>query len=161
MRIHKDVISGLVILLFCGIGALSTSQLPPPSAGEWAGPSTMPAITLAVTALCGILLILEDLLRRKADARSGSFNINGKVLAFYAFFVLYMLGMVCIGRLLGGVPWLGLPHNGGFIVATLFFLLIALPVLGRRKPLEIISVAVVTTGVLVIAFGCFFQILLP
>ena len=54
-----------------------------------------------------------------------------------------------------------MPHNGGFIVATLLFLLVALPVLGRRKPLEIICVAVGTTGILVLAFGGFFQILLP
>ena len=44
---------------------------------------------------------------------------------------------------------------------ALLFLLVALPVLGRRKPLEIICVAVGTTGILVLAFGGFFQILLP
>ena len=42
-----------------------------------------------------------------------------------------------------------------------FAVFVALPVLGRRKPLEIICVAVGTTGILVLAFGGFFQILLP
>lgn len=151
MRIHKDVISGIVILLFCAVGALSTSQLPPPSAEEWAGPSTLPYITLGATALCGVLLVITGIARRNADRASRSFNLDPKVLAFYVFWVCYMAAMV----------WLGMPHNGGFIVATLLFLLVALPVLGRRKPLEIICVAVGTTGILVLAFGGFFQILLP
>lgn len=77
------------------------------------------------------------------------------------FWVCYMAAMVWLGDLISGMNRLGMPHNGGFIVATLLFLLVALPVLGRRKPLEIICVAVGTTGILVLAFGGFFQILLP
>ena len=161
MRIHKDVISGIVILLFCAVGTLSTSQLPPPSAEEWAGPSTLPYITLGATALCGVLLVITGIARRNADRASRSFNLDPKVLAFYVFWVCYMAAMVWLGDLISGTNRLGMPHNGGFIVATLLFLLVALPVLGRRKPLEIICVAVGTTGILVLAFGGFFQILLP
>lgn len=125
------------------------------------GPSTLPYITLGATTLCGILLVITGIARRHADKASRSFNLEPKVLAFYVFWVCYMAAMVWLGDLISGLTWLGMPHNGGFIVATLLFLLVALPVLGRRKPLEIICVAVGTTGILVLAFGGFFQILLP
>lgn len=113
MRIHKDVISGIVILLFCAVGALSTSQLPPPSAEEWAGPSTLPYITLGATALCGALLVITGIARRNADKASRSFNIDPKVLAFYVFWVCYMAAMVWLGDLISGMNRLGMPHNGG------------------------------------------------
>ena len=103
MRIHKDVISGIVILLFCAVGALSTSQLPPPSAEEWAGPSTLPYITLGATALCGVLLVITGIARRNADRASRSFNLDPKVLAFYVFWVCYMAAMVWLGDLISGM----------------------------------------------------------
>ena len=102
MRIHKDVISGSSSLLFCAVGALSTSQLPPPSAGEWAGPSTLPYITLGATTLCGILLVITGIARRHADKASRSFNLDPKVLAFYVFWVCYM-AMVWLGDLIVAV----------------------------------------------------------
>lgn len=134
MRIHKDVISGIVILLFCAVGALSTSQLPPPSAEEWAGPSTLPYITLGATALCGVLLVITGIARRNADKASRSFNLDPKVLAFYVFWVCYMAAMVWLGDLISGMNRLGMPHNGGFIVATLLFLLVALPCSAGASP---------------------------
>ena len=159
MRMHKDVISGSVILLLCAVGAAGTSQLPPPLAGEWAGPSTMPWITLAATAFCGLLLVLGGLLRR--PRQDAGFNIDVKVLAFFAFWVCYMGAMVWLGGLISNLSWISIPHNGGFVLATLLFLLVALVVLGRRRCLEILGVAVGTTGILALAFGVFFQVLLP
>ena len=51
--------------------------------------------------------------------------------------------------------------NGAFSISTALFLLIALPLLGRRKLVEIVAVAGITTGVLVGVFAGFFQVLLP
>ena len=52
-------------------------------------------------------------------------------------------------------------YGGGFGISTAVFLLIVLPFLGRRKPLEIIAVSLITTALLIVVFGMFFKVLLP
>ena len=54
-----------------------------------------------------------------------------------------------------------MPYNGGFAVATTLFLLVALPLLGRRRPVEILGVALGVTGILILVFSVFFKVQLP
>ncbi|RRD70699.1 MULTISPECIES: tripartite tricarboxylate transporter TctB family protein [unclassified Desulfovibrio] len=162
MKIHRDIISGTIVLFFCVVGASSTSQLPTPSTGEWVGPSTLPYIALLSTTLCGIFLVIKGAVCRNA-AYSAPYlpNLDPKALGFYAFWVCYMVAMICVGDLVASLDWLNMPHNGGFIVSTFLFLLVALPLLGRRKPLEIAGIAAGSTAALVLTFSGFFQVLLP
>ena len=76
-------------------------------------------------------------------------------------FYLYLVTLTGLGELFLNMENPPFQANGAFSISTFLFLLIALPLLGRRKPIEILSVAVLTTAVLVFAFGWFFQVLLP
>ena len=84
-----------------------------------------------------------------------------KILAFIGLFYLYLVTLTGLGELFLNMENPPFQANGAFSISTFLFLLIALPLLGRRKPIEILSVAVLTTAVLVFAFGWFFQVLLP
>ena len=83
------------------------------------------------------------------------------ILAFIGLFYLYLVTLTGLGELFLNMENPPFQANGAFSISTFLFLLIALPLLGRRKPIEILSVAVLTTAVLVFAFGWFFQVLLP
>ena len=111
-------------------------------------------------AVCGVIQLYRGL-RLSRFAKDAAFNFSGKSILFFLFYLLYMLVMVRFGDVLSTLYGGFLPHGSGFVVSTALFLLIALPVLGRRKPVEICSVAVITTGILVVSFGGFFKILLP
>ena len=159
MRYHKDAISGLVILVLCVLGGLSVSGLPDPEAGELVGTASLPKIALMALAVCGVIQLYRGL-RLSRFAKDAAFNFSGKSILFFLFYLLYMLVMVRFGDVLSTLYGGFLPHGSGFVVSTALFLLIALPVLGRRKPVEICSVAVITTGILVVSFGGFFKIIL-
>ena len=100
-------------------------------------------------------------MRGTGKGADASFNFCGKSLLFFAFYIVYMIGMVSLGTWLSGLDGGLFAWGGGFVVSTILFLLISLPVLGRKRPLEILGVAVITTGVLAVSFGGFFKILLP
>lgn len=160
MSFHKDVISGCFILFLCCIGAYSVMQLPSTETGQLVGPATLPKISLFALAICAIILILRGLFKDKTQEEA-KYNFCIKSIGFYLFYLLYLIAMVKIGSYILSQNWIRIPFGGGFVISTLVFLLIALPVLGRKKPLEIISIAVITTTILLIAFGIFFKILLP
>ena len=160
MALHKDLISGLALILLSAGGGLSVAQLPDPDANELIGTASLPKGALIALAVCGVILIIQGYCRR-ADKEGTSYNINLKAVAFFAFYVLYMIAMVWVGDFLSSASWIDLPYNGGFVITTILYLLAALPLLGRRKPVEIVAVAVLTTGLLAVVFAGFFNILLP
>lgn len=159
MRIPNDVLNGAAVLLLCAVGAVSAAGLPAPSADEWAGPSTLPFFSLGATAVLGMILIVQGVARRATAARG--FGISPKVCAFFALWVGYMVLMTVLGRWLAWQDVISVPYNGGFAVATTLFLLVALPLLGRRRPVEILGVALGVTGILILVFSVFFKVQLP
>lgn len=161
MKNCNDVVSGLVLLALCSVGAYSVKSLPGPTPPEVVGPALLPSLALIATAGCGIILCIQGLCRAPSEPPWGDGKIIFKVFSYFCLFAAYLASMVSIGEFLTAqkdFPW---PHNSGFTVATVLFLLISLRVLGRRRPLELLSVAVLTTAALLLAFGTFFQILLP
>ena len=157
MPIPNDVISGGAVLGLCAVGAMGASGLPPGAGSEWAGPGTLPWCSLAAMAFFGICLIVTGLIRRSATG----FDISPKACAFFAFWVGYMVLMTWLGQWLSHQDFVDIPHNGGFAIATTLFLLVALPLLGRRRPLEILCVAFGASAVLTIVFSGFFKVQLP
>jgi len=74
---------------------------------------------------------------------------------------LYLYAMVAVGDIVAENYIEIIPYAGGFVVSTILFLILSFLFLRRRKKIEIISVAVITTLVLAVSFGGFFKVLLP
>ncbi|WP_279041570.1 tripartite tricarboxylate transporter TctB family protein [Bilophila wadsworthia] len=161
MKNLNDIFSGAVLLCLCAVGAYEVSASIAPSDGEVVGADALPTLALGGMALCGVLLILQGLLRNRPGRSWGNRSAVIKTLLFFGFFVMYLSGMIWLGDRLVEQSWFPWPHNGGFTISTFLFLLFSLPLLGRRNPVEIIGVAALTTGALLYAFGYFFQIMLP
>ena len=88
-------------------------------------------------------------------------KLVGVIAYIIVLFLAYLAGIAYLGDFFATMenpPF----HSGmGFSVSTVLFLLLALPLLGRRRPLEVVLVACLTTAGVVAAFGGFFQVLLP
>ena len=160
MRFHKDAISGIVILILCFLGSLSVSTLPSPGEGELVGTASLPKAALFALAVCGAILVYRGIKQSKKDS-SSRYNISTKALLFFLFYLFYMIVMTNLKGIIENISGTIIPVGTGFLIATVLFLLIALPILGRRKPVEILSVAVITGCVLTFTFAHFFQVLLP
>lgn len=161
MKNPNDVISGLVLLALCAVGAYSVHTLPSPTPPEVVGPAMVPTLALIAMAFCGLVLIIQGLVRGPQSSHRDNPGAVLKVLGYFGFFVLYLAGMVGLGELLADQSWFPWPHNGGFTIGTVLFLFISLRLLGRRSLPETGCVAVLTTAALLAAFGFFFHILLP
>lgn len=160
MKNINDTISGLVLLGLCGLGIFSVSSLPPTAEGEAVGTRALPSLAVAGTAVCACLLLLKGLVSGAATKSWGDMRIVRNVLLFFCFFLLYLMGITYLGDWFAYqtiLPW----SHGGFAVSTFLFLLISLRILGRKKPLEIVSIAFLGTAALLVAFMHFFQVMLP
>ena len=161
MKNLNDIFSGAVLLCLCAVGAYEVSVSIAPPDGEVVGAGALPTLALGGMALCGVFLILRGLLKNGPGRSWGNRSAVIKTLSFFGFFVIYLSGMIWLGDWLAAQQWFPWPYNGGFTIATFLFLLVSLPLLGRRNPVEILGVAALTTGALLYAFGYFFQIMLP
>ncbi len=160
MFLHKDIVSGIVILILCAIGAASVGELPATTAPEVVGPATLPKLCLYVLAFLACILIIRGI--RFCHIQEGAkFNFCWKSILFYGFYLLYLFAMVAIGDIVASNYIETIPYAGGFVISTIFFLILSFLFLRRRKMVEIISVAVITTLVLAVSFGGFFKVLLP
>ena len=115
---------------------------------------------MLLTAL-SLVLIVQGFRRSPVKVYWPESKVFKKILVFIGLFYLYLVTLTGLGELFLNMENPPFQANGAFSISTFLFLLIALPLLGRRKPIEILSVAVLTTAVLVFAFGWFFQVLLP
>lgn len=160
MKSPTDVVSGCVLLGLCAVGAYSVSSLPAGKAGQ-IGPESFPQMILILLAVLSCLLIIQGWRRLPLKKYWPEPGVFKKILVFVGLFYLYLLTLVGLGDLFASMENPPFEANGAFCISTVLFLLIALPLLGRRKPVEIFSVAILTTAVQVCAFGWFFQVLLP
>jgi len=74
---------------------------------------------------------------------------------------LYLVVLFAAGELINRMERPIIASGGAFAVSTFLFLLVSLPMLGRRNKLEILLTACITPAVLIYIFGGFFQVLLP
>ncbi|RXE67755.1 tripartite tricarboxylate transporter TctB family protein, partial [Muribaculaceae bacterium Isolate-002 (NCI)] len=156
-----DVVSGLILLGLCAVGAYSVSLLPAAGSTENVGPGGVPRAVLVILAVLSCILIVKGL-RQMPDKRYWPEpRVFKKVLCFLGFIYLFLITLTGLGDLFAAMENPPFASGGAFCISTCLFLLIALPLLGRRKPVEVLLVAVLTTAVLLAAFGWFFQIMLP
>ena len=161
MKSPTDVVSGFILLGLCGVGAYSVATLPDAGGMEHVGPGAFPAGILVLMTALSLVLIVQGFRRSPVKVYWPESKVFKKILAFIGLFYLYLVTLTGLGELFLNMENPPFQANGAFSISTFLFLLIALPLLGRRKPIEILSVAVLTTAVLVFAFGWFFQVLLP
>lgn len=159
MRSCTDITTGVILLGLCGIGAWSVSNIPE-APTEGVGPATFPSIVLVILAALSLALLVKGFVSAGRNKWPEPVILR-KTLLFILLFLAYLAGIAWLGDIFAAMenpPF----HSGmGFSVSTMIFLLLALPLLGRRRPLEVILVACLTTAGLIGAFGGFFQVLLP
>ena len=161
MKSPTDVVSGLILLGLCAVGAYSVSLLPAAGSTENVGPGGVPRAVLVILAVLSCILIVKGL-RQMPDKRYWPEpRVFKKVLCFLGLIYLYLITLTGLGDLFAAMENPPFASGGAFCISTCLFLLIALPLLGRRKPVEVLLVAVLTTAVLLAAFRWFFQIMLP
>ena len=161
MKSPTDVVSGFILLGLCAVGAYSVSLLPAAGSTENVGPGGVPRAVLVILAVLSCILIVKGL-RQMPDKRYWPEpRVFKKVLCFLGLIYLYLITLTGLGDLFAAMENPPFASGGAFCISTCLFLLIALPLLGRRKPEEVLLVAVLTTAVLLAAFGWFFQIMLP
>lgn len=160
MFLHKDTVSGIVLLILCALGAVSVGELPATTDPEVVGPATLPKLCLYALAFLACILIIRGI-RFRHIQEGAKFNFCLKSILFYGFYLLYLYAMVAIGDIVAANYIDTIPYAGGFVVSTVIFLILSFFFLRRRKKIEIISVAVITTLVLAVSFGGFFKVLLP
>ena len=161
MKSPTDVVSGLILLGLCAVGAYSVSLLPAAGSTENVGPGGVPRAVLVILAVLSCILIVKGLRQMPHKRYWPEPRVFKKVLCFLGVIYLYLITLTGLGDLFAAMENPPFASGGAFCISTCLFLLIALPLLGRRKPVEVLLVAVLTTAVLLAAFGWFFQIMLP
>lgn len=161
MKSPTDVVSGFILLGLCAVGAYSVSLLPATGSTENVGPGGVPRAILAILAVLSCGLIVKSLRQMPHKRYWPETRVFKKVLCFLGLIYLYLITLTGLGDLFAAMENPPFTSGGAFCISTCLFLLIALPLLGRRKPVEVLLVAVLTTAVLLVAFGWFFQIMLP
>lgn len=161
MKNVADIFCGVFFLLICGIAMWSISTLPEASGIDYIGPGALPKFAVAVLALCSIYLIIKGFLVKAPKKYLPEKKIFVKVCIFILIFYAYLASVTYLGDFFLSMENPIFLYGGGFGISTAVFLLIVLPFLGRRKPLEIIAVSLITTALLIVVFGMFFKVLLP
>lgn len=161
MKNPTDVVSGFILLGLCGVGVYSVATLPEAGGMEQIGPRAFPTGILFLLGLLSLILIIQGFRRAPLRTYWPDAKIFKRLLVFIGLFYLYLIALTVLGDLFLNMENPPFEANGAFCISTFLFLLVALPLLGRRKPVEILSVAVLTTAALVFVFGWFFQVLLP
>ncbi len=161
MKSPTDVVSGVILLGLCAVGAYSVSLLPAAGSTENVGPGGVPRAVLVILAVLSCVRIVKGLSQMPHKRYWPEPRVFKKVLCFLGFIYLYLITLTVLGDLFATMENPPFASGGAFCISTFLFLLIALPLLGRRKPVEVLLVAVLTTAALLTAFGWFFQIMLP
>lgn len=159
MRSYTDISTGIILLVLCAVGAWSVNQLPDAEAGG-VGPASFPRAIVIILAVLSLALTIKGFVsqgRHKWPEK----NILKKTCLFLVLFIAYLGSIVWLGDFFAAMENAPFHSGMGFSISTFLFLIMALPLLNRRRPLEIFLVSTITTAILVVVFGSFFQIVLP
>ena len=165
MKSRTDVFSAIVLLILCAIGAYSTSTLPRAgSLGAFGtdgiGPATFPNLILIGLFISSVCLLIRGFLYTSVVKWPEPY-VFWNILVFLGVFCLYLVVLFAAGDFINRMERPIIASGGAFAVSTFLFLLVSLPMLGRRNKLEILLTACITPAVLIYIFGIFFQVLLP
>ena len=160
MKSRTDVVTGILLLAFCAVGAWSVSQIPPPEVPGTVSAASFPKMVLILLTVLSLILVVKGIFY-KARTKWPETPILKKMFLIIGLFLAYLGGIAYLGDFFASMENPPFHCGMGFSVSTLLFLLVALPLLGRKRPIEVILVATITTAVLVAVFIGFFQVMLP
>ena len=161
MKTVADIFCGIFFLAICAVGMWSVSSLPEASGVDYVGPGALPTFAIIILACCSIYLIVKGFIVKAPKKYLPEKKIFIKVCCVLVIFYAYLASVTYLGDYFLSMEDPIFLYGGGFGISTALFLLIILPFLGRRKPLEIILVSLITTALLIVVFGMFFKVLLP
>lgn len=111
LRINRDVIVAVILLLVCGIFFWSSFDIRQPDYGSLS-PSTWPRVVIAVLALLSLIYLIQSLGREEETTEvaadkpqdiRGWFGYWRNVFWCFALFFLYLASLPVLGMLIGGV----------------------------------------------------------
>jgi len=160
MKSRTDVVTGILLLAFCAVGAWSVSQIPPPEIPGTVSAASFPKVVLIILSALSLILLIKGFFYT-SHTKWPETPILKKMFLLIGIFLAYLGGIAWLGEFFATMENPPFHCGMGFSISTFLFLLLSLPLLGRRRPLEVILVATITTAVLLAVFIGFFQVMLP
>jgi len=121
--VTKNLVSGIISLIFGAVYLFMTLMLPAPAIGDHTGPKMFPILIGVMALVCGVSLVLSHVLSKgpKSDALSIKIGPN-RVL--YGKIVLTVLLGILYGLILDSV---------GYVISTFLFMLLLIATINNMK----------------------------
>lgn len=143
----RDISTGFTLILFSIAGYLVANEF---GGGEKLGsfgPSFFPKLVLILLAILSISLLIKGIVSLKTDKTKIKFNAR-KVIRVIIYIILLII-------------YINLFFITGFIISTIFFLIIGQYLFGTRNWFKIIGISIITPIILYYFFTVLFNIPLP
>lgn len=161
MKNKSDALTGMLLLGFCGIAAYSVAQIPE-TTREVVGPASFPRLILILLTVCSAVLLIKSFVKPgPSQSKWPEPYVLRRIALFFGLFFLYLFSLVELGDVFLHMESPIVESGGAFSITTFLFLLVGLPLMGRRNKLEILLVAFGTTAVLMGVFAHGFDVILP
>ena len=161
MRNTTDVVTGLLTIAFSALGAWGIVLTGEPSEASVVEPTSFTKAIVAGLFILGCVQTWMGFTAKRKISYWPNRAAMKKIIYTAALFFCYASLTVALSDLLKNTGILWLADNVAFWIATFAFLVSALLVGGRRKPLEIVLVSAFVPTVIVFTFSRFFLITLP
>ena len=161
MRNTTDIVTGLLTIGVSALGAWGVVLTGEPSEASVVEPTTFTKAIVTCLFILGCVQTWMGLTAKRKISYWPSRTVIKKIAYTVVLFFCYACLTVGLSNLLKNTGVLWLSDNVAFWIATFMFLVTALLVGGRRKPLEILLVAALVPSVIVFTFSKFFLITLP
>lgn len=161
MKNRTDIVTGLVVIGLCGIGAHELAAIDNAATTDHLGPASFPRAILLLLFLFACGLVWQGFHCKGQKEYWPTYKVLKRISLFILWFLVYVALVIGLGELFASLEIDSLQNNMGFLCGTFIYLVGALLLAGRRKPVEILLVATLLPLGIVGSFGKFFQILLP
>jgi hypothetical protein len=138
----------VVLLAFCGIAALLTNQVPDGGMGTKFGPSFFPWLMILGISVLSLTLLVKSLIkpnRNSTSVKATSRKVLEKMGLFLLLMLLYATAYV----------------RAGYLVATGVFFILAMLMLGERRPVHVVIVPAGIIAAVYLIFTQIMQVYLP
>lgn len=160
MKNISDLITGLLIIIFSIVCFNEIQPISPEDFTDPLGPNAFPKAILTLLIFFSCVLIYNSFKHGtpKKDKKTSHLKV---FYTFIALSIVYMLFFVLLEYLFGETNISYLQDYVAFIISTASFLITSFYLLGRRKFLEIIIIAISVPSFIAFIFSYFFNVILP
>lgn len=162
MANKTDMATGVAVLVCSALGAYGIKTTDnTASATDSLGATAFPTAIIVLLCLCGFLLIFQGMKRSDTRHYWPSRPVLCKTLGNILLFLLYAALVMILGEWFIQTDVEFLQQNMGFGIGTFLYLMAAFYLNGRRRPWEMLLVAVLVPTSIILLFNKMFQIALP